>query len=179
MAMNDKGRIKGPMHLVARVLQSAEIEAPGPWEWDIPDWPGCDIRTLADFRGVALDIARRAAWIHLSKKRQGYAGCRQGVDHSATLKFQRRLNSSAQQEQMLSILCDGVWSQCRAAQKGVCDGKCLHCPHPEADSHHLWWECPGIQEIQKNNSEMRKRCRNFSHSNLSGNQYILGCFGLE
>ena len=97
-----------------------------------------DIRSLADFQGVALDIARRAAWISLSKTRQGYAGLKQGADHSATLKFQRKLATPAQQEQMLSILCDGVWSQQRAAQVGVCDGKCLHCPQPQADSHHLW-----------------------------------------
>ena len=132
---------------MASVLQFTGLEAPGPWEWHIPEWPNCDIRSLADFRGVALDVARRGAWISLSKNRQGYAGLEQGADHSATLKLQKKLTTSAQQEQMLSILCDGVWSQHRAAQVGVCDGKCLHCPQPQADSHHLWWECPGIQDI--------------------------------
>ena len=37
----------------------------------------------------------------------------------------------------------------------------------------------GFRKYKKNNSEVRKRCKNFSHSNPSGSQYILGCFGLE
>ena len=37
VAMNDRGRTKGPLHLVARVLQAADLEAPGPWVWHIPD----------------------------------------------------------------------------------------------------------------------------------------------
>ena len=70
VAMRDKGRIKGPLHLVARVLQAADLEAPGPWTWHLPDWPNCDIRALADFNGIALEVARRAVWISLAKTRK-------------------------------------------------------------------------------------------------------------
>ena len=50
------------------MFQAADLEAPGPWVWHIPDWPNCDIRTVADFKGVALEIARRAVWISLAEK---------------------------------------------------------------------------------------------------------------
>ena len=143
-----------------------------------PQGPGSGT-SLTDFRGVALDIARRAAWIHLSKKRKGYAGCRQGVDHSATLKFQKRLSSSAQQEQMLSILCDGVWSQCRAAQKGVCDGNVLTPLTLKLILTTSGGNALGFRNYKNNSSEMKKRCNNFLHSKLSGSQSTLGCFGLE
>ena len=132
-AVQDKGRPKGPVHMVAQLFQRAGIAAPTPVVWDLPEWPGCDIRKVIDFRVIALDIARQVVWNELSAKRRHYRGIWAGIDMQATLRFAGRIKNEVTKAKMMTILSDGVWTQTRVTRRGICQDKRIRCGKPRGN----------------------------------------------
>ena len=133
----DKGRIKGPIHLVCTVLKACSILPKSPILWQLPSGQDIDILQHPDFTHIAKEHAVSAIWSELASQRQGYAGLANGLDYSATLSWPKRIKSAAQRNRMYAIQQDGVWTPARAARVGAGAPNCLHGGQTQADVTHL------------------------------------------
>ena len=81
VAHTDKGKCKGPLHLVIKVLRAAGVIAGDPVVWDLPGRPSTDIRKVHDFPDLARHLPTRAVWRSLAKDRHHYKGMMSGCAH--------------------------------------------------------------------------------------------------
>ena len=88
---NDRGRTKGPIHLVYNVLKACRIQPSSPVSWKFPNGLEMDIVTYPDFSSAVRECVVSAIWAELAAHRQGYADMSNGLDYNGTLSWPNRI----------------------------------------------------------------------------------------